>query len=307
MALVLFLILTGAAALYFFQHRSELAELLASLQADDVVGLAILRVVAFGLFVKASLSQMRPVATRLPYSELFVLSTTANLASYALPAAGGVATKAIYLQRRYGVGYATFAGIQTVLLLVSLVVSGVICALGLIALQLIQGQVSLLLWVMAASCIAVGLIPFPIGKVWMKRWSPRVEARDGWYLALLHRRAAIQATLWLLLRGAVAFVTMGWLFVLLNRGMDTFLMGGIIESATVVFQIVRITPGNVGFYEWAVSVLGSQAGITLISGLTAAVGYRLLSLVTTVIVSWVMVLWQPRLRAVWTGKAPASD
>jgi uncharacterized membrane protein YbhN (UPF0104 family) len=274
-------LLLGAVAWYLAAHWSELGPVLGRLDWRLWVGVGLLRLIAVVCAVAAGRALLRPHLPRLGFGEYFLVSTAGLYAAFVSPA-GATLSKGVYLRQRHGLPLLHFGGLQVTLLLC---LTGATSVAALIGLGLLSAQDSRdlgLLWAIALAGLACGLLPLlgrlgPVARLaeQVPRLRPALEvwrssARPG-FLA----RAVLP---WAALRALVGFLALGALFVAFSGEPRAWLVGGTVDGITATLNLVRITPGNLGPYEWAVSLLGHWFALPLTAALAAALAYRFLAL-----------------------------
>lgn len=306
LAIALAAVLAATLGLALYQARGEFTRL-AGLDLPTLGALLLLRILAFALFIAASLVMLERVAPTLSWRELTVISGAGALLGHLLPAGGGLAAKGVYLHRRHGLGYFAFAGAQAVLAVLVLAAAGATAILGLALLGLVADQPQPWLGGWLALLLIATPLPLLIARPLLHRLARRIRRLRP--LVLVWGRVAGQPRRLLLIalllwfRALVTFAAMGLTYHALAPGGAAFLVGGVLDGLTAVLQVVRITPANLGLYEGSLSLLGQAYGATLATGLLAAVVTRLTAAVAVATVSLTL-LCEPRTRQVLRSPVP---
>jgi hypothetical protein len=273
--------LIGAIAWYLAAHRSELAPVLERLDWRLWVAVGLLRLLAVVCTVAAGRAVLRPHLPRLGFSEYFLVSTASLYAALVSPA-GATLSKAAYLRQRHGLPLLHFGGLQLTLLLCLTGASSLAALIGLGLLSAQDPRDLAPLWLIATAGLACGLLPLlgrlgPIAR--LAALAPRLRPALAVWRSSARAGFLARAVLpWVALRALAGFLALGTLFAAFSGEAHAWLVGGTVDGITATLNLVRITPGNLGPYEWAVSLLGGWFALPLTAVLAAALAYRFLAL-----------------------------
>lgn len=267
-----------AVALAYLAGSGEVLARLGGYPAWVVVAVMLLRLTGFMLFVAATWLVLRPLAPRAGFVEFYQLSVSSFLFGNFTGAGGGIAVKALYLKRLHDLPYLRFAGIQVMLVAVMLGLAGLIALLGVGALTLTGTKVA---WVLVLACLGalgLGLAP-ALSARWYRPDRLRAHPKlltliEGWEALLTAGALRCRLLVLMALRGMTGFLALGCLFYAMQATAPGFLLGGTIDALTTVLQVVRVTPGNLGIYEWCIGLFSEVAHFPLVDGLLSAVLYR---------------------------------
>jgi uncharacterized membrane protein YbhN (UPF0104 family) len=221
-----------------------------------------------------------------------VIITAASTLVNQLPIPGGIVSKGIYLNRRFGLSYTLFASSIIALFLCFVTVSGIIGLLVLLFWYMTGAKTiptSLLVgYSLMALCFL--FIFLPLDRLWLpERIRIRMkQASEGWKMlnktpALLFRIVSLQAFLMILLAGRY------WLaFQMLSQDVT---IGQVLlfSTASMLTQLVSIAPGGLGVREAIVGGVAGVLGFDISVGILAAGLDRIISTVVVFGVGWVSI------------------
>jgi len=268
-------LLIGATAVYLWQYQHEL-QTLANLSLVLIAGVFMARLAAYVLMVASHWWITRQRAPAVAFSEYLLVSANGSaLGTFGLPGTS-YAIKTLYLKHSHGLGYADFFAVNLIAGLVTLTSSGLIALGGLTLLELTGGTSSGWIWLCAANLL-VGpalLLGFSL------RWLNYVQAKrfaqvKGTLTELLRDWSRLGPAFGgLALRGLISFLGFGFLFQSLSG--NGLAAGGTVDALSFALRLVRVTPGNLGLYEWVVATFAKGLGATLAVGLLCALLYRVI-------------------------------
>lgn len=225
-----------------------------------LVGLALTTIVGLGgvnyLFVRA-------LYVPLDLNEAIGLSAITTLANL-LPFSGGIVAKSVYLKQRYNLSYTDFVS-GTVALYVLFVATDGFLGLLMLAWAAIRVQAmpSLILltgfFAMAGSGLLF-LLPLELS-ILPRKWNRRFSnLMNGWQLLKRHR--AVLTGL-IAVHVGVTVINAGRLWVAFHAlSQDvSFSQSLIFSAASILTQLVTITPGGLGVREGIVAAVASFHGI----------------------------------------------
>jgi len=241
--------------------------------------------------------QCRLTGVELSPREWFGLSAIATFHAYLSPAQTGHAMRAVYLRRRYSLGYEAYA-VQTLgVNLLEVMLAGVLGA----SMCLILGgtALSMLPVMFAAILIPWALVLLaPSTRRVTVNWAPKILRR--WLLRAfdsLDRVLSARRTMWRLAGWSVLSILLRWLGLYCSFPLCGFEAGKLetllIESARTAAMVVTITPGNLGLTEGLIAGIATLLGMSAAAALAAAVVSRLLSMA----IHGVLGLWYTRVFA----------
>ncbi|MGB8275314.1 MAG: hypothetical protein WCF16_08625 [Alphaproteobacteria bacterium] len=291
--------LLGAFAAYLWSNKSELGRLRDISGATASYVLAA-RLIAYWAQVSATAQLARFYAPGLKTLEYLAVASGGSIANVVSVPGMAYGAKTLYLKSRHGIGHQTFLAITTITALFSITLGGLMALLGLAWLGGRGASINGLFWVFGSG-LTLGpmLLPLFVASRPMAGLSARFAVFvESWALLVRQRRLMVSVVALLALRSAASFLGFGVLFAALAGTINSFLVGGVLDSLSMLLRVVTITPGNLGVYEWSVAGLGRGAGVSLAIGLACAALYRaagILCVGTAGIVS-VVVLGTGRLR-----------
>lgn len=202
-------------------------------------------------------------ATNMPVGEAIGLATVNTLANQ-LPFAGGMVAKAVYMKRRYRISYSQFVSATVAVFVLSIGIEGVMGLVGILYLVTIRGYPSSTWLVvgfalMAASTLSLWLpldfLPMP------ERWEKQVtKLKEGWQT--LRNNPALLLTLIGTNVAGVLVSAARALVVFRALSQDVNLVQSILfASASILTQLVSITPGGLGLKEGIIAIVASVYGI----------------------------------------------
>jgi len=285
--LAIAVVLLVAVAWYLYEHRDDI--FIVSALSLQVILLAVTaRAIAFIAAVQANFAVIRLFTPVLGKLEFLVLSSGGLLLGHLAPPGSTYAAKSIYLKRRHNLGHQQFLAVSLVVGFLALATSGAIALLALGIIWAASSEFPALSWVAALTM----LIPTAIFLRFPHTFSAllgRVKKLGGLARTWNHLRSARgsiwHASIFLLGRALASFVGFGVLFMALTGGSDWFLRGGVVDALSAVLRLVRLSPGNLGIYEWMVAGFGHDMGAALSTGLVAAASYRLAGMVGVALVA----------------------
>lgn len=211
---------------------------------------------------------------------LAAVNTLANL----LPFAGGMVAKGAYLKRKFGLTYTRFLSATVALFVLMVSASGAVGLATLAYMRLVLGRdvPRLLVAGFLVMLLGIAILWLPASLVPRGRWTARFEQfLDGW--RFVGRRPALLIML-LLLQLALMVVLAGryWTaFHLMSQNVslaDCLLFA----AATVLTQLVTITPDGLGIREGIVGGIATLLGFDIGVSVVAVTIDRLVSTAITI-------------------------
>lgn len=195
---------------------------------------------------------------------LAAVNTLANQ----LPFMGGIIAKGVYLKRRHGASYGRYFSATIAIFVFFVAANGFV---GLLALGYIAATenreipISIVIGFIGM-CSAIALFLLPFERLDLKpKWRSRfVQMNEGW--ELLRKQKVVLAKL--LLVQVVSILIFAYRFQLGFEALSQsipFAYLVVFSSATILTQIVSITPGGLGIRE------GIVAGLALLLGFDASI------------------------------------
>ena len=278
--------LLAAMAFYLYGHWNDLS-LVSVLSLQVALFIIAARAVAFLVAVQANTELVRMFAPTIGRIEFLVLSSSSLLLGQLAPPGSTYAAKTVYLRKRHGLRHQEFFAISLVLGFLALAASGITALLALTIMWLRDLHIPVMFSIGAVGMLApialfLGLpavFSNTVGRI--KRLE--VLVNTGTQLRASNRRI-LRASFFLLIRSLVSFSGFGILFMTLTDE-HGFLLGGVVDALSTILRLVRISPGNLGIYEWMVAGLGHGVGATLSTGLVAAALYRMAGVVGATVVT----------------------
>lgn len=282
------LVLLGGMTWYLLEHKEELQTVLSRISASTLLVVALLRLTALLCMVQAALALLKNRIPDLSFPEYLMVSTMGLFAGYLSPG-GSSLSKAAYLKALHQLPISVFAGLQASLLLAVLATSSLIGMVGLWLLGVHSDRTVWPLWSIAFAGLAIGLLPLIAGSKlpnFATSGIPWLQSfLEVWRESGFRGRWITRIWPWLLMRSIIGFLGLGYLLQELALAEHAFLVGGTLDNLSATFNVIRVTPGNLGTYEWGISLLGSYMGVTLSSVLVAALIYRVLGIVSAGVIS----------------------
>lgn len=225
----------------------------------------------------------RTLGVSITINESVGLAAVNTLANQ-LPFSGGIITKAIYLKKRYQLKYSYFLSVTLSLYIIFLSTSGLI---GLIVINRWRNPIDKYPFLVIGFIImTLSIVTLWIPTGWIHRsgkfgqWIKQIA--DGWSVIGKHPKVlfvlvGIQVMMIMIFAGRL------WIaFNLLSQNI-TYLQCIFFSSASILTQIVSITPGSLGIREGIIAglatILGFDMGVSIV-----AVGIDRLIATTLVVV-----------------------
>ena len=299
-ALYLSWILRGAATvivlvgggIYLVRHQENFS-VLAELRSTELAALSL----SIGVFSLATgyafylLAQA--LAVKLSPVEWLGLTFLGNALNYLSPVHPGTVVKAAYLKRK-GMAYSRFSSLLAAHSLIGLLCTGIT---GLVILALIWLERGITLpWLMVL-CFALIAVPtvswlVPVshfrwrGRVWdllnhALKGFDEIRSRQGMTIA-------VATTI------IVQYIIGAFCFMIAFQALDfevDFLTALVIGVFVPIFNLVAITPGNIGIQEMTVAYLYSVAGMNFTDGLVGAGLVRAVHVVLTFLCAPLLTYW----------------
>lgn len=225
-----------------------------------LIGLVLGTILGLGI---ANYSFIRSLRVPISLHEAIGLSVITSFANH-LPFSGGIVAKSVYLKQRYRLRYTDFLS-GTVALYVLFVATDGFIALFMLAWSTIarHGMPPLILLIgfsaMAGSSLLF-LIPWDLSFL-PDRWNNRFSnLMHGWQL--LKQRGAVLLSL-IAVHIAVTVINAGRLWIAFHALSQDVSLGQslIFSAASILTQLVTITPGGLGVREGIVAAVASFHGI----------------------------------------------
>lgn len=231
-------------------------------------------------------SVLRPVGVHLRLGESFGLANLTRLVNQLVPGNVGIVMRSVYLKRRHGLTYSTFASAFTASQVVLYLLSSV---LGILALLMMQkdGQVvhPMFLYALVAFVIGLGgvlLLPQNLQKfVRHKRLS---KILSSWFSIRNNGATLARLSLWSLL-----FIISSTLIMYANFGAlgwhISLWVALFFSSINIVNTLFAITPAGFGISEGIIVLLATSVGIPVHVGLAAALMQRVITFFAVILVA----------------------
>lgn len=262
-----------------------------SSEYQALLNLSRLRLLLLGLLILAAyvigglinLGLYRDLGAKVNIVEAVSLAAVNNLANQ-LPFAGGMVAKGAYLKRKFGLTYTRFLSATVALFVLMVSASGAVGLATLAYMRLVLARDVPLLLVAGflVMLLGVAVLWLPASLAPRGRWTARFEQfLDGW--RFVGRRPALLIML-LLLQLALMVVLAGryWTaFHLMSQNVslaDCLLFA----AATVLTQLVTITPDGLGIREGIVGGIATLLGFDIGVSVVAVTIDRLVSTAITI-------------------------
>ncbi len=223
-----------------------------------------------------------PLGVYLKSGESFMLSVMTGFYNLITPFKGGMATRAIYLKRKYNFAYVNFLATLTASYVIIFLVAS---TLGIISTLLIYYQTGILsgiiLIIFIMTFLAMLFIMFmsPKFKERENKWLNRfIKVINGWHLIKNNKRVIAVTTIITLIQ--ILLSTLMLYLQFLTFGIEISFASALFLSAIGNLSIlIGITPGNLGVGEAIIVFSALTIGITPAESLSAALLGRAVSLV----------------------------
>lgn len=269
-------------AVYVWRNGNTFRELLNVSQSLLVLApsLVLLSFLGSGLMNQLLYRHLGAPVTTVEGMSLATVNSLANL----LPFAGGMVAKGVYLKRKYGLGYTRFLSATIALFVMMVAASG---AVGLLTLAYIRGvlgrEIPLLLVAgFLVMLLGVAILWLPPALVPRGRWAARfAQFLDGW--RFMRRQPGLLIALLLLQLGLIVVLAGRYwtAFHLMSQPVslsDCLLFA----AATVLTQLVTITPDGLGIREGIVGGIATLLGFDIGVSVVAVTIDRLVSTAITI-------------------------
>ncbi|HRF28125.1 MAG TPA: lysylphosphatidylglycerol synthase transmembrane domain-containing protein [Candidatus Saccharibacteria bacterium] len=229
---------------------------------------------------------LRPVGVRLRLVESFGLANLTRLVNQLVPGNVGIVMRSVYLKRRHGLTYSTFASAFTASQVVLYLISSL---LGILALYVMQqsGQVvhPMFLYALVIFVLGLGgvlLLPRSLQRfVTHKRLT---KVLSSWFSIRDNKATLARLSVWSLL-----FILSSTLIMYANFGAlgwpITIWAALFFSSINIVNTLFAITPAGFGISEGIIVLLASSVGIPVHVGLAAALMQRVITFFAVIIVA----------------------
>ena len=259
---LLSLIIILGFAYYIFQNAEQYQTLL-DFSVGPLILLALLSILGRICYGIINYIVYRVIDTPVTFNESLGLAAVNSLANH-LPFSGGIIAKGAYLKRRYQLTYTRFLSVTLALYLFFLSANGVtgvivLAYLSILKMERVSGLVIAGFGLMAGSIFFLFL---PIERIQWRGFGHTSLRRliEGWQ-ALKQNRKAIAQLVGLQVITTILFAfRLLVAFRLLSQDVS-FANCLIFSSATVLTQLVAITPGGLGVRELIVAGIAATAQI----------------------------------------------
>lgn len=286
-----YVVAAGAALIFaiYLYHNTDQYRQLFSLSADSLLWLVILGV---GVMLSNGLTNYlfyRGLGVGLRLNEGVGLAAVNTLANQ-LPFAGGIAAKSVYLKRRHQLSYVRFLS-ATLALYVTFVSANGLVGLGVLAYIATFHHVRvppLLIVGLAAMAAGITILWLPVDAGFLSsKWRHRLaNLTEGWHVVgqnrlLLVGLIGVRICITLLFAGRL------WIaFHALSQDV-TLAQCLLMSSASILTQLVSISPGGVGILEAIVAgiatILGFNPGVSIVAvGIDRLVGTAVILVLGTI-------------------------
>lgn len=213
----------------------------------------------------------RGLKVRLSFQEGIGLAAINTLANQ-LPFAGGMIAKGVYLKKRHRLAYTYFLSATVALYILFVTGNGLVGIASFAYLKFIRGMVlpNWLILGFSGMIVSISLLQVPLTPSLLRgRWSERIEQLLVGK-QLLHRNRLLAGKLVTIqVLSTIALAGRFWIaFRLLSQDV-TLAQCILFASASILTQLVTITPGGLGVRELIVasiaSVLGMDIGISMVA------------------------------------------
>jgi uncharacterized protein (TIRG00374 family) len=258
------------AVLVFFGYIAKNIE-----QFEAIFDLSLSRLLLMIIFAIATLVTnglvnlilYRAVGIPTTINESIGLAAVSTLANQ-LPFTGGVIAKAVYLKRRYGTSYGRYLSATVTLFILFVTANGLVGLLATAYIALYQSTkvpVPIILSFLAMS-LGILLLQIPFERLnFNARWHTRfVQLNAGWKLLKTQKMDLVKLLALQILLIWIFAYRFQLSFAALSQTIP-FVYLVIFSSATILTQIVSITPGGLGIRE------GIVAGLALLLGFDASI------------------------------------
>lgn len=278
------ILITGV---YVYQNRQAFTIIL-SIQAWEVAALISLSFL-FSLINAALFSSLyRALGVPVGVMESFYLSTIGGLLAIVFPQAAYL-TKVVYLKQRYNFPYSKTPAIFLGSIMVFFITGMFVVGLSLMLLTS-KGEVTQeFIWLVIPLLIGIAFL-------WRLDIPERLLLRlgrvgnmlrlflEGWRTLRQNRRCLVQVTIYQMLMFVVAGIAFSVAFASTGNHVSP-LAGTVMAASTSFFNLVSITPGNLGIQEATVGYLSLLVGYTFVAGTVASMLLRIAGLIVVLLVA----------------------
>jgi len=276
-----------------YRDRAELSHAF-GLGAGAVIALTLLMGVSHAQRTYEFTYMLKRLGVREPFVEGFWLTAAGFLLNH-LPFNAGLVLRAAILKRDHALPYSSYLSLVLVNALINVAVAAV---LGLISVLLNEhvettGAVPVALVCGAILLGAFAVVFLPLGKL---PWGDGFVARrlrmftTGMGLIRGNGSGVALLSVLALTKIAGASVRMWICFGALGAHVAP-LTAALLASATIIFSLVNVTPGNLGLREVAMAALATQLGASYAVGMAAASIDRVVLLGYTVLTGVPGLIW----------------
>ncbi len=277
---IIFAIIVGAAAVYFFRHQEEFY-LISSVSVAAIFILSVLTVIgslAYAIRLKIVTDHY---GLNLTLMDCFGISRAVTFIDMWLPFAGASSLKAVYLKKFHNLQYSSFIASMGIAQITRILVNS---ALAIILLVIASVRINVWLTTAVASIFICTLLFFLLAHRISKRFF-----RISWYLGtLMEEWGKIRRdhkTIKRLLALSLANFALG-VFVV-DESFRAFEISiplaasGLISAFTAISGVINLVPGNLGIQEAVVVVASGMFGRSVNEGLHAAALMRIVRTIWT--------------------------
>ncbi len=271
------IVLLMSLAWHLWYHPAEIRRL-AEISLPTLASVLIAQLAAYIIQVGTTWWLTRIFIPALGLWEYFLVSSSGFvIGMYGLPGTS-YAVKTIYCKQRYGFSHIGFLAINIVIGLLALFTAGTVACGALTLIGFGGNPVHIGLWLLAIGLTLGAIIVLVmVDKVLPLVHFEKTARFTEFYRQIIQDHVGLRLVLIsLTFRSVFSFFGFGLLFYALGGG--SLLAGGTIDALSTLLRLVRITPGNLGIYEWSVASLGQWLDASLATGLIAAGLYRLIGL-----------------------------
>lgn len=227
---------------------------------------------------------LHPLGLSLGKFETFGLASITRLGNQIAPGKLGLATRATYLKRTYGLPLTQFASTLAAAQILTYIVSS---ALGLGAIIMLQdGYASQLIpFTLLLSGIIIALFGLLLFSPEIKERNNKIynhlaKAINGWHTIRHDRNALLNSSFWIIINILSQAVVVFAAFNVFNVDVS-MVQSMFITSIRALGAIIAITPGGLGINEGLVVLSATSVGIPVSLVLSSVLLRRLVTLVTS--------------------------